>query len=109
MGKKKIHTEEEATLQSLVGPSTYGVWVDMLKILGPGGRTHRLAPLVAGMLQYAAERAGQRSRGGPRHGSVAAALLNASEHEEDGMLAGDLAKLVERLYIMLLLAAGGRE
>jgi len=98
MGKKKIHTEEKATLQSLVGPSTYGVWVNMLKILVPGGRTHRLAPLVAGMLQYAAEQAGQRSRSGPRHGSVAAALLNASEHEEDGTTGGDLARLVERLF-----------
>ena len=34
MGKKKIHTEKEATLQSLVGPSTYGVctamfWLDV--------------------------------------------------------------------------------
>jgi hypothetical protein len=29
---------------------------------------------------------------------VAAALLNAGEHEEDGTPAGDLAALVERLF-----------
>jgi hypothetical protein len=99
VGKRKVDTEKQkATLESVVGSSTYGVWVDMLKVLVPGGRTHRLAPLVAGMLQYAAERAHQRSRGAPREGSVAAALLNASEHEEDAAPAGDLAELVERLF-----------
>lgn len=99
MGKKKIGCEKkEATLESVVGSSTYGIWLKMLKVLVPGGRTHRLAPLVAGMLQYAAERADQQSRGAPREGSVAAALLNASEHEEDGTPAAELAALVERLF-----------
>ena len=99
MGKKRVRTEkEEATLESVVGASTYGVWLEMLKVLVPGGRTHRLAPLVAGMLQYSAERADQRLRAAPREGSVAAALLNASEHEEDGTPAGHLGELVERLF-----------
>jgi hypothetical protein len=34
----------------------------------------------------------------PREGSVAAALLNASEHEGDGAPTADLTKLVERLF-----------
>ena len=41
------------SLQQVVGSVKYTTWVDMLRRLVPDGRTHRLAPLVAGMLQYA--------------------------------------------------------
>ncbi|MCZ7674109.1 MAG: hypothetical protein M5U34_46785 [Chloroflexi bacterium] len=41
------------SLQQVVGLEKYTTWVDMLRRLVPDGRTHRLAPLVAGMLQYA--------------------------------------------------------
>lgn len=44
---------QEHDLQEVVGPQTYTTWVEMLRRLVPDGRTHRLAPLVAGMLQYA--------------------------------------------------------
>lgn len=40
-------------LKEVVGAKVYGVWVDMLQELVPWGRTHRLALMVAGMLQYA--------------------------------------------------------
>ncbi len=60
--------------------------------------THRLAPLVAGMLQYAADRASQRSRGAPREGSVASALLSAIEETDAGGDATHLAEIVERLF-----------
>lgn len=40
-------------LRTTVGAKTYGVWLSMLQTLVPGGRTHRLAVLVAGMLHYA--------------------------------------------------------
>ena len=86
------------TLESVVGAGTYGVWVEMLKVLVPGGRTHRLAPVVAGMLQYAAERAHRGARGAPKEGSVADVLLSAGEHDEDGAPAADLVVLVERLF-----------
>ena len=60
VGTKKATTgKQKATPESVVGSPTYSVWVDMLERLVPGDRTHRLAPLVAGMLQYAAERADQ--------------------------------------------------
>jgi len=42
------------SLVTVVGPEIYGSWVSMLRVLVPGGRTHRLGPLVAAMLQYAA-------------------------------------------------------
>ncbi len=46
------HAKE--SLAEIVGNATYQVWTDMLAALGPDGRTHRIAPLVAGMLTYAA-------------------------------------------------------
>jgi len=46
-------TRGKHSLQEVVGPQTYTTWVEMLRRLVPDGRTHRLAPLVAGMLQYA--------------------------------------------------------
>ena len=45
--------EDNQSLKSLVGAKTYKVWVDMVQSLVPHGRTHRLAPLVAGMLHHA--------------------------------------------------------
>ena len=44
---------QKQSLQAVVGQLKYATWVDMLRRLVPDGRTHRLAPLVAGMLQYA--------------------------------------------------------
>ena len=41
------------TLQSVVGTETYKAWTCMLNHLIPDGRTHRLAPIIAGMLRYA--------------------------------------------------------
>lgn len=46
-------TRKNQSLQAVVGAQTYATWVDMLRRLVPDGRTHRLAPLVAGMRQYA--------------------------------------------------------
>lgn len=99
MANRKVTSRKQnAGLESVVGTVTYGVWVDMLKRLVPAGRTHRLAPIVAGMLQYATERASQRSRGAPREGSVASALLSATEHKDDSAHAGHLAAIVEQLF-----------
>src|SRR3990172_5843590 len=97
--KGEVRVQKKApTLESIVGAATYGVWVKMLKVLVPGGRTHRLAPLVAGMLQYAAGRADRASRGARKEGSVADVLLRVSEHDEDGAPGADLVVLVERLF-----------
>ena len=41
------------SLRDVVGPEVYQTWIDMLHRLVPDGRTHRLAPVVAAMLQYA--------------------------------------------------------
>ncbi len=99
MAKKKVDSRKQsASLESIVGAATYAVWVDMLKHLVPSGRTHRLAPMVAGMLQYATERTSRTSRGMPRAGSVAGVLISALECEDDSTHAADLTKLVEQLF-----------
>jgi hypothetical protein len=100
VAKRKVNNRKQnVSLKSVVGEATYGVWVDMLKRLVPGGRTHRLAPMVAGMLQYASERASQGSRGAVREGSVASVLLSAAEDEDEIGHAGRLAAIVDQLFL----------
>jgi len=80
------------SLKEVVGAKTYSVWTDTLRRLVPDGRTHRLAPLIAGMLQYAADIANERYGDSPEEGSVAYALLECSEMydvEEAAELVGD--------------------
>jgi hypothetical protein len=72
----------ESSLKPLVGEATYAVWLDMLKVLVPGGRTHRLAPMVAGMLRYAAEQSTKRSRRPPQAAALADALTALDEGED---------------------------
>ncbi len=72
-----------ASLEPLVGRPTYRVWVAILKVLAPGSRTHRLAPIVTGMLRYATERASSGSRRPLSPGSVAEALVALMEGEDD--------------------------
>jgi len=43
----------EPSLKPVVGEAMYAAWVEMLKVLVPGGRTHRLAVVVAGMVYIA--------------------------------------------------------
>lgn len=64
------------SLESVVGPEVYGSWVAMLRVLVPGGRTHRLAPLVAAMLQYAASVA---EADDDNEDSIANALIESTE------------------------------
>ena len=85
------HEKPEASLRSVVGDATYDVWLDMLKVLVPGGRTHRLAPIVAGMLRYTCERSSAGSRRRPPQGSLAEALIALDEGDDDA--ATDLVKI----------------
>jgi hypothetical protein len=80
-----------------VGQEVYDLWLDMLRRLVPDGRTHRLAPMIAGMLQYAADVAAQKFGNEPEEGTAAYFLLGA-----DGIWdpdeAGDLQDLVAQLF-----------
>lgn len=81
---------QDTGLAAIVGADVYRVWTDMLHCLVPQGRTHRLAPLVAAMLRFAAERAFRKHRGRPPKGSLAEALVFAEEFREGGEDAEDL-------------------
>jgi len=48
-----VTKETGRSLSKVVGEDTYAVWVRILRKLVPDGRTHRLAVMVAGMLQHA--------------------------------------------------------
>lgn len=84
-------------LKASVGAKIYGVWLDMLQTLVPGGRSHRLAVLVAGMLHYAyalslSKKAKQAKA---RH------LVDLFESALEGQDEGDLqsvVELVEKLF-----------
>jgi hypothetical protein len=85
------------SLKQIVGQKTYSVWVEMLRQLVPEGRTHRLAPLVAGMLQYTADMAYQKYGDNPDEGSVAHVLMMASD-VYDPAEAEELSELLEQLF-----------
>lgn len=90
--------KNERSLKTVVGQETYQVWTAMLQQLVPYGRTHRLAPLVAGMLQYALIIALEKYGDGPREGSVAQSLLSASESDDIEEVVGDLRDVTEQLF-----------
>ncbi len=83
-------------IKEVVGAKTYAVWTDMLKRLVPGGRTHRLSIVAAGMLQVAYEIAGEKEESNVKAKKLAELIENAFEREEDGI--GQLASLAEELF-----------
>ena len=86
------------SLEEIVGKETYTVWVEMLRRLVPDGRTHRLAPLVAAMLQYASTLAYEKYGGNPEEGSAAQILLEASEAYDPEEAMELLSELVHGLF-----------
>jgi hypothetical protein len=93
---RKPAASAQPSLQSVVGERTYEVWLDMLRILVPGGRTHRLAAMLAGMLRYAVE---QSTRKGRRHRpsrALVEALIALDEGDDDATVLVTAA--VQRLF-----------
>jgi len=91
-------TRRKRSLQDVVGKETYSVWVNMLRTLVPDGRTHRLAPLVAGMLQYALAVSEEESGGEPDEDSVAQSLLDSTEAVDEDEVEKLLHDVVSRLF-----------
>lgn len=81
-----------------MGPETYGVWVAMLAALVPEGRTHRLAPLIGGMLQYASGIAYRKFKRKPPKNSAAASLLDALDDPDPESALDEISDIVERLF-----------
>jgi hypothetical protein len=101
MARRKPEREKpeaglKPSLKSVVGDTTYGVWLDMLKVLVPGGRTHRLAPIVAGMLRYAAEQSAKNARRHLPARALADALIALDEGDDDSASLVTIA--VQRLF-----------
>lgn len=84
------------SLKTLVGPQTYDVWVDMLRRLVPEGRTHRLAPMIAGMMQYAYAIAYEKEEEAEE--DSAASILLECEDIVDPEDAPELLDLVIQLF-----------
>src|SRR5258705_12022746 len=76
---EQMRPKSKRSLQDVVGEETYSVWVEMLRALVPGGRTHRLSVVVAGMLQYALEKAEMIKHKNEEEHSVAMSLIDAAD------------------------------
>lgn len=80
--KKQAKAATEKTVRNfsvVVGEDNYALWVRMLRKLVPDGRTHRLAVMLASMLQYAVIMAATKSAKERDGRSLVASLLEASE------------------------------
>ena len=87
----------EGSLKEIVGDKVYSVWVDMLHRLVPDGRTHRLAPTIASMLQYASEVAYEKYNSDLEEGCAAYSLYIVSEGADYDEAVDLLLPIVERL------------
>ena len=98
--QKRTHRKPAASaqpnLQSVVGETTYEVWLDMLSVLVPGGRTHRLAPMLAGMLRYAVEQSTRKGRRPRPSGTLVEALIALDDGDDDAAVLVTAA--VQRLF-----------
>jgi hypothetical protein len=90
--------KHKPSLQDVVGKETYSIWVDMLRRLVPEGRTHRLSVVVAGMLQYAYLIATDNLDDDVEEGSVAQALLDATDGGDPEEVGEYLYDVVDRLF-----------
>ena len=102
--KTKISTSQPArklkgrSFAEVVGTQTYQTWVSMLKTLVPDGRTHRLAPLVAAMLQYATERAEEARDNDVDEGALTSSLLETGEVSDPAEVKDLIHDAVVRLF-----------
>ena len=95
---RRIGLVGESALAGVVGQETYASWVGMLRVLVPHGRTHRLAVVLAGMLQYAVTVAASQRRHRAARDSAAAALLRAVEELDPQSANEELRTLVDQLF-----------
>jgi hypothetical protein len=90
--------KSKRSLQDVVGKETYSVWVDMLRELVPDGRTHRLSVVVAGMLQYALDKAMKIKRRNEEEHSVAMFLIDSADTADIDHIKALIHDVVGRLF-----------
>ena len=71
-------------IKEVVGVKVYNVWLDMIRRLVPGGRTHRLSVVVAGMLQYALEISHEKEDSNAKAKKLAKLFESVCEYYDDG-------------------------
>jgi len=91
-------TKDKRSLQTVVDEETYAVWPNMLQRLVPGGRTHRIALMVAGMLQYATLVAREQVEGDLGANSVVQSLLSASEMYNVNEVRSEIGDVTAQLF-----------
>jgi hypothetical protein len=96
--RKAVAKETSRSLSKIVGADTYEVWVRMLRKLVPDGRTHRLAVMVAGMLQCAVVMAAAKQDEEEDEHSLAASLLEASDANDPSEVEDLLHDAVVQLF-----------
>lgn len=94
------------SLRDVVGPEVYQTWVAMLHRLVPDGRTHRLAPVVAAMLQYAVAVVEEKRGADTDTNSVDESLLNSMEAFEPEEMKEILDDVVTRPFVDARVAYG---
>jgi uncharacterized protein with PIN domain len=90
--------KSKSSLQDVVGKETYSIWVDMLRELVPDGRTHRLSVVVAGILQYATDKAVKIKHRIEEEHSVAMSLIDAAEAGYPEHIKELIHDVVDRLF-----------
>lgn len=93
-----MRPKSKRSLQDVVGKATYSVWVEMLRAIVPGGRTHRLSVVVAGMLQYALEVAEEIENRNEEEHSVAMSLIDAADAGYPDGIKELIHDVVDRLF-----------
>lgn len=93
-----MRPKSKRSLQDVVGQETYSVWVEMLRTLVPGGRTHRLSVVVAGMLEYALEKAETIKHKNEQEHSVAMSLIDAADAGYPDGIKELIHDVVDRLF-----------
>ncbi|MGH7845086.1 MAG: hypothetical protein ACREQW_07945 [Candidatus Binatia bacterium] len=95
---KAVAKETSRSFRPVVGADTYEVWVRMLRKLVPGGRTHRLSVMLAGMLHYAAAIAAAEQDEGENERSLAFSLIEASEASDPSEVKDLIHDAVAQLF-----------
>jgi hypothetical protein len=93
-----MRPKSKRSLQDVVGQESYSVWVEMLRTLVPGGRTHRLSVVVAGMLEYALEKAEMIKHKNEEEHSVAMSLIDAADAGYPDGIKELIHDVVDRLF-----------
>ena len=85
-------------IKAVVGAKVYDVWLDMIRRLVPGGRTHRISVVVAGMLQYALEISHEKEDSNAKAKKLSELFELVFDYYDDGDI-DPAIELAEKLFM----------